>query len=70
MVEKFVIMRAALDKSSAPSESQSTEPHSIPSKQMTSPYRNLLELLIYLNWFFFFFSVGKFLPQTLSLLAL
>lgn len=68
MVEKFVIMRAALDKSSAPSESQSTEPHSIPSKQMTSPYRNLLELLIYLN--FFFFSVGKFLPQTLSLLAL
>lgn len=69
MVEKFVIMRAALDKSSAPSESQSTEPHSIPSKQMTSPYRNLLELLIYLNWFFFF-SVGKFLPQTLSLLAL
>lgn len=69
MVEKFVIMRAALDKSSAPSESQSTEPHSIPSKQMTSPYRNLLELLIYLNWYVFF-SVGKFLPQTLSLLAL
>lgn len=68
MVEEFVIMRAALDKSSAPSESQSTEPHSIPSKQMTSPYRNLLELLIYLNCFFF--SVGKFLPQTLSLLAL